>query len=65
MKTYTRTICDILKSANFEITRHARGSHEIWRSPEGRTVVVDQHINDRNLAKRVLKQAGISPQLIP
>ncbi len=58
-------ITDILKDAKFEFTRHARGSHEIWRSPEGKIVVVDQHVRDRGLAKRVLKKAGISASLIP
>ena len=63
---YSRTVSDVLKEAKWEVARHADGSHAVWKSPDGtKTVPVPQRLKDRNLAKRIIKEAGLSPRLIP
>lgn len=62
---YSRTLSGILKDAGWEIARHASGSHAVWCSPDKtKKVPIPQRVLDRNLAKSILKEAGLSPRLI-
>ena len=64
MASYVRTVTDLLKDAGFELSRHKHGSHAVWSKPERKPVVVSYHLDDRHLAQRVLKQAGLPAELI-
>jgi predicted RNA binding protein YcfA (HicA-like mRNA interferase family) len=65
MQGYARAVSELLKQADWEVARHRHGSHVVWKSPDRKaSVVVSVNLNDRNLAQRALKQAGLSPQLI-
>ena len=50
---------NLLKQAGFELLRKAQGSHETWRRKDGKQVTLTRNLNDRNLANRVLRIAGI------
>lgn len=62
---YSKTLSRILKEAGWEIARHPSGSHAVWCSPnKAKKVPIPQRIHDRNLAKTILREAGLSPRLI-
>ena len=61
MANYTMDVIKKLKKHNCTFIRHGKGDHDIWRSPiSGRHFPVDGSINDRNLANKVMKDAGIN-----
>jgi hypothetical protein len=54
---YNRTI-DALKEAGFSLVR--TGPHEIWQSEsKDRGVALSHNIRDKNLARSLLRSAGI------
>jgi predicted RNA binding protein YcfA (HicA-like mRNA interferase family) len=62
---YAKALSDLFRQAEWQLDRQHHSSHAIWKSPDGRkTVPIPQRIADRNLAKRIAKQAGLNPGLI-
>ena len=60
MADYTRDVIKKLTDNNCEFVRHGKGDHNIWHSPiSKRYITVDNAINNRHLANKVMKQAGI------
>jgi predicted RNA binding protein YcfA (HicA-like mRNA interferase family) len=50
----------LLRAADCEFVRQAKGSHEIWRSPHaGKTFVVPKNTVKRHTANGILKEAGL------
>jgi predicted RNA binding protein YcfA (HicA-like mRNA interferase family) len=50
-----------LESVGFTYVR-TRGSHAVYRDPEGRVVVIPQHgVVKRGTLASILRQAGLSP----
>jgi len=57
--TLYREITDKLRASGFELVRH--GKHAIWKSPDNqRGVAVGKNIRDKNLARALLRSAGIT-----
>jgi predicted RNA binding protein YcfA (HicA-like mRNA interferase family) len=58
---YRKAVIDQLESNGYTKlpSRRGKGSHEMWR--KGRHVqTVPRHIDDRNFANDIMKQAGIN-----
>ena len=55
-----KTIARQLKQAGFEMVRHGKGSHSVFNK-EGlkRPIVVSWNLRDQNLAKQILRTAGL------
>ncbi len=58
-KTLFPDIVEQLREAGFELARHGKGAHMIFRGPGGRSAVVSHNIKSPHLARKILKQAGI------
>ena len=57
----TPDVIRLLRKAGCRYVRPGKGDHQIWFSPiNGHTFPVDSAIKSRDLANRVLKQAGFS-----
>jgi hypothetical protein len=55
-----RELTKILRDAGCEFERQAGGSHEYWSSPKApRLFAIPANISSRDLANRILKQAGL------
>jgi len=60
MADYTRDVIKKLTDKGCTFIRHGKGDHNIWYSPiTNRNITVDNAINHRHLANKVMKQAGI------
>jgi predicted RNA binding protein YcfA (HicA-like mRNA interferase family) len=60
--TYGDLVRKLKGLAGVRFVRHGKGSHEIWRTPGGHTVVIPRHSGDLRtgtLAK-IIKQAGLA-----
>jgi hypothetical protein len=57
--TLYRDLTDLLKAARCYFHKQGKGSHEIWRSPATGYFAVPSNISSRDLANRILKQAGL------
>jgi len=58
-----RQIIARLKKLGFVFYRQAKGSHEIWRHPDGRWTMVPRHAGktiSRRTMKAILKDIGLS-----
>ena len=56
-----RKVIKALESAGFSYAR-TKGSHTVYRSPEGRAVVVPMHgVVKRGTLASILRQAGLTP----
>jgi len=54
----------ILKQYGYELFRHGKGSHEIWRHTQnGNTVTVPRSTKSRHTVNAILKQAKIPEKL--
>jgi predicted RNA binding protein YcfA (HicA-like mRNA interferase family) len=56
-----RDVTRKLNRLGFRLVRNARGSHEVWRHPDGRKATVANHrgnMDERNV-RSILKQAVI------
>ena len=62
MADYTRKVKEILDDNGCYFVRHgSKGDHDIWHSPiTKRNFVVDGAINNKPLANKVMKQAGVN-----
>jgi predicted RNA binding protein YcfA (HicA-like mRNA interferase family) len=59
MSDYRRTLEEILKKNGWELERF-NCTHAVLRNPENpNKVTLPNRVGDRNLARRVLRQAGI------
>ena len=57
----TRKVIRALESVGFTYVR-TRGSHAIYRNPEGRVAVIPQHsVVKRGTLSSILRQAGLTP----
>lgn len=60
MADYDIKLRKILKKHGCSLTRHGKGSHEIWFSPiSNNPVSVNKKIKSRHSANEILKEAGI------
>ena len=58
-----RELFKILRGLGFELARQ-RGSHTIWKHPDGRVTVVPVHGNEeigRGLLRKILDDMGVAP----
>lgn len=56
---YRRAVIEQLELHHYEkLPRRGKGSHEAWRKGN-HTQLVPRHIDDRNFANDIMKQAGI------
>ncbi len=56
-----RKVTRVIKSLGFTYIR-TKGSHAVYRHPDGRAVVIPQHgIVKRGTLASILRQAGIKP----
>jgi predicted RNA binding protein YcfA (HicA-like mRNA interferase family) len=51
---------EALKKAGYELARHSMNSHQVYRKENEADIIVPTKINDKNLAKRLLKKAGLT-----
>jgi predicted RNA binding protein YcfA (HicA-like mRNA interferase family) len=57
---YDRELRRVLSQNGCFLTRHGKGSHEIWHSPiTNRNISVNIKIKSRHSANEILKEAGI------
>lgn len=60
-----REVIARLRKLGFEFYRQAKGSHEIWRHPDGRWTMVPRHAG-KTISKRtmrsILKDIGMSAE---
>lgn len=60
MADYAAELKRILSAEGCYFLRQGKGSHEIWYSPKlDKRFVVVSKIKGRNLANKILKQAGV------
>ena len=61
MADYTREVKRLLSDNGCNFVRHCgRGDHDVWYSPISKqNFVVDSSINNKPLANKVMKQAGL------
>lgn len=59
MKGFGREVREHLSAAGCAFVRHGKGDHDIWRTPEGRPLVVPVKIMSRHTANAILKDAGL------
>jgi predicted RNA binding protein YcfA (HicA-like mRNA interferase family) len=52
-----------LRAGGCVFHRQAKGSHEIWITPNGQKITVPVTVNKRATANAILKQAGISGKI--
>lgn len=57
--SYYKKIIERLQNAGFSRVPGGKGSHEKWRGPDGRTVIVPNS-KSRHTANQVMKQAGLA-----
>lgn len=57
---YSKTVTSLFRNAGWTMGRHPDGSHAIWEHPEHeRAIPIPHRLNDKYLAKRILKEAGL------
>ncbi|MCL2045222.1 MAG: type II toxin-antitoxin system HicA family toxin [Oscillospiraceae bacterium] len=57
---YDKNVRDILLQNGCRLTRHGKGSHEIWYSSiADRSVTVSKKIKSRHTANKIMKEAGV------
>jgi hypothetical protein len=56
---YGQAVRDKLSEAACAFLRHGKGDHDIWRTPEGKRLVVPVRIKSRHTANGILKDAGL------
>jgi predicted RNA binding protein YcfA (HicA-like mRNA interferase family) len=49
----------LLKEAGCEFSRPGKGSHEIWKTPAGKKLIVPKNTEQRHTANGILKDAGL------
>lgn len=60
MKGYFRQVIDQLERNGYvRLPHRGKGSHEVWTNGR-RNQVVPRHIDDRDFANKLMKQAGIN-----
>jgi predicted RNA binding protein YcfA (HicA-like mRNA interferase family) len=56
---YYKMIVAALREAGVVYEGSGKGSHEHWRTPDGRLIVVSRNCPSRFLANKILKDAGV------
>ncbi len=60
MADFYRDLVAILRANGFQLSRQAKGSHEMWTNPVTKqSVTVPRTTKSRHTANDVLKQAGL------
>lgn len=59
MNGYEKLVKAQLMLHGFQLFRSGKGSHEIWRDSDGRTVTVNHACKSRHTANAIMKAAGI------
>jgi predicted RNA binding protein YcfA (HicA-like mRNA interferase family) len=56
-----REVARKLRALGFSFDRSAKGSHEIWRHPDGRRTTMPRHAGDlaEGTRRAILRQAGL------
>ena len=54
---------DLLLAGQCLRVRQGKGSHEVWKSPAGKTFSVPVTVVNRHTANGILKQAGIAAKI--
>jgi len=63
MSSYRRKVIEILEDNDFyKLPKRGKGSHEAWQKGS-HTQIVPRHVDDRNLANDILRQAGIQHRI--
>ena len=56
---FYKPVVEKLHSAGYELLRNGRGSHVVFKNAAGKEICITRNLNDRNLANKVLRIAGI------
>ena len=56
---FYKPVVEKLHSAGYELLRNGRGSHVVFKNATGKEICITRNLNDRNLANKVLRIAGI------
>lgn len=60
---YYDQIIKLLKRNGFKYIKNCKGSHELWRHPDGRIAHVPFTTKARFTARAILRQAGIKEEI--
>jgi predicted RNA binding protein YcfA (HicA-like mRNA interferase family) len=52
-----------LRQLGYRHLNNAKGSHEKWVGPAGRTLIVPRHLKSRHTANAILKDSGSDMRL--
>ena len=61
-KGFYKNIIAKLKAHGFSYLKNTKGSHELWRHEDGKTVLVPRNIKSRYLANKIMNSANIDHQ---
>jgi len=56
---YNRLV-ELLQENGYELVHNAKGSHRKWKAPDRPEINITANLDDRHLANRILKLAGIT-----
>jgi predicted RNA binding protein YcfA (HicA-like mRNA interferase family) len=59
MKGFGKAVRDLLAAAGCVFVRHGKGDHDIWRTPNGKSISVPVKIMSRHTANDILKDANL------
>ena len=59
MNDFGSAVRDLLSRAECEFLRHGKGDHDVWKTAEGKRLVVPKKIKSRHTANGILKDAGL------
>lgn len=60
MRGYYREVVKVLREYGYwQLADRGKGSHEVWTNGK-RNQTVPRHLDSRDMANRILKQAGIA-----
>jgi len=61
MAEYEKKVRKVLKENGCYFTRRGKGDHDFWHSPiNNHSFPVDGKIKSRNIANKIMKEAGIN-----
>jgi len=56
---FYKPVVEKLHSAGYELLRNCSGSHVVYKNKDGKEVCFTRNLNDRHMANKVLRIAGI------
>jgi predicted RNA binding protein YcfA (HicA-like mRNA interferase family) len=57
---FYKLIIAALKDGGCVFDEHGKGSHEHWRTKDGRLIVVSRNCPSRYLANKIMRDAGLN-----